>query len=76
MLFRSWEKALFKVFAQVMNNPGVFRALTSGGKVVQRLHPLVKSSAFDPMREWTKSREFPPVAKQTFREWWEKEGRN
>ena len=72
----AWEKALFKVFAQVMNNPGVYRMLTSGGKVVQRLHPLVKSSAFDPMREWTKSREFPPVAKQTFREWWEKEGRN
>jgi hypothetical protein len=42
-----------------MGNPGVYRMLTSGGKVVQRLHPLVKSSAFDPMQEWTRTRDFP-----------------
>jgi hypothetical protein len=32
----------------------------------------VKGTAFDPMRPWTKTREFPPLAKETFKDYWRK----
>jgi L-lactate dehydrogenase complex protein LldF len=40
------------------------------GRVAQRLHPLIKRTPLDPARPWTRSRELPQVAKQTFKEFW------
>jgi len=34
--------------------------------------PSVKGSAIDPMRAWTGTREFPPIAQQSFKDWWKK----
>ena len=33
-------------------------------------HGLIKGSALDPAQAWTKTRELPPIAKQSFKEWW------
>jgi hypothetical protein len=34
------------------------------------LHRLVKATPLDPARAWTRTRELPPVAGQTFKEYW------
>jgi len=65
-----WEKFAFKGFAFVMNRPGLVALAARLTRVVQKLHPLVKGTLLDPARAWTRSRELPPVSKQTFNEFW------
>jgi len=64
------EKLAFKGFAFVMNRPALYKALTRVGRVLQKLHPIVKASRLDPLLPWTKTREFPAVAPQTFKDYW------
>jgi hypothetical protein len=35
-----------------------------------KVRGLVNGRALDPARPWTKTRNLPPMAKQSFREWW------
>jgi L-lactate dehydrogenase complex protein LldF len=64
------EKIAFKLFAFVIKRPALYRAMKTFGRLGQRLHPLVKGSALDPAGSWTKTRELPPVATETFKEYW------
>jgi hypothetical protein len=36
-----------------------------------RLRNLVNGRTLDPARAWTKTRDLPPMAGQSFREWWQ-----
>jgi L-lactate dehydrogenase complex protein LldF len=65
-------RGAFRVFAFLMNHPFSYRLAGRVGRLVQPLHRLVKSSVFDPARSWTKSRELPVFADQSFRELWRK----
>lgn len=65
-----WEKLAMQGFAFLMNRPALYRMLTRSGKVLQRLHPLVKKTRLDPLLPWTQTREFPSVAPQTFKDYW------
>jgi L-lactate dehydrogenase complex protein LldF len=65
-----WEKFAFKGFAFLINRPKLFALASKLGRVGQKFHPLVKGTRFDPARAWTRSRELPLIAKQTFREFW------
>jgi L-lactate dehydrogenase complex protein LldF len=68
----SWsQRVAFKIFAPVANSAGLWALVTKLSRFGQMLHGLVKGSALDPAQAWTKTRELPPVAKQSFREWWE-----
>lgn len=60
----------FKLFAFLFNRPVLYRLLVSLGRVGQKLHPLIKSTCLDPMNAWTKTRELPAIAPQTFKEYW------
>ena len=40
------------------------------GRIGQKLHPLVKGTKLDPAYSWTKTREAPKIAPQTFKEYW------
>ena len=64
------ERFAFKAFVVLMNRPGLYRMAVRAGRVLQRLHPLVKGKRLDPLYPWTRSREFPAVASQTFKEYW------
>ncbi|HYG35765.1 MAG TPA: lactate utilization protein B, partial [Clostridia bacterium] len=64
------EQYAFKAFAFIINRPGLYSVAKKMGRVLQKLHPLVKGSLLDPARSWTQTRELPPVAKQTFKEFW------
>ena len=65
-----WQKIAFKLFAPVANTPWLWSLMTKLGRFGQLFHGLVKGGALDPAQAWTKTRELPPVAGQSFREWW------
>jgi L-lactate dehydrogenase complex protein LldF len=64
------EGLLWRSFAFLMNRPRLYRAGLKIGRLFQPLHSLVKGGALDPARKWTKSRDLPAVAPQSFRAWW------
>jgi L-lactate dehydrogenase complex protein LldF len=70
-----WEKFAFKSFAFLMNRPILFLLAGKLGRIGRKFHPLVKGTWFDPARAWTRSRELPMIAKQTFGEYWRARGR-
>lgn len=67
----SWlERIAFRGFAFVMNNPPLYRMVRTLARAAQPLHRLVKGGRLDPAAAWTRTRELPAVAPQTFREYW------
>jgi len=67
----SWqEKLVFKIFAGTVNRPGLYRLISRAGRVLQKLHPLVRGKRVDPAFGWTKTRELPLIAPRTFKEYW------
>jgi L-lactate dehydrogenase complex protein LldF len=67
----SWaEKLAFKGFAAVINRPWLYALVTKAARLAQKFHPLVKASRLDPAYSWTKTRDLPPVAQQSFKEYW------
>ena len=65
-----WQKLAFKAFAPIATKPGLWSLVTRLGRFGQLFHGLVKGSRLDPAYAWTKTRDLPPIARQTFREWW------
>jgi len=67
----SWQEKLgFKIFAGTVNRPGLYRLVARAGRVLQKLHPLVRGKRVDPAYGWTKTRELPSIAPRTFKEYW------
>ena len=65
-----FERLTFRIFAIVANEP-VFWSLTKKiGRLTQPLQKLVKGSALDPAKAWTKTRDLPPMPRETFKDWW------
>jgi L-lactate dehydrogenase complex protein LldF len=69
---RWWERWAFWLFARLAGRQGAWRWVTRFGRWGGRFHGLVKGSRLDPAYAWTKTRNLPPVARQTFKEWWRK----
>lgn len=65
-----WQKIAFKLFAPVANCRVMWMGVTKGGRIGQMFHGLVKGTPLDPAYCWTKTRDLPPIAKQSFKEWW------
>lgn len=65
-----WQKIGFKIFSKISTCPTLWSIITKCGRLLQKLHPLVKGSRLDPAYAWTKERDLPPIAQQTFKEWW------
>jgi len=66
-----WEKLAFQALAFLFNHAPLFSLGMKLGRIGQIFHPLIKGTPVDPAIAWTKSRELPKVAPQTFREWWQ-----
>jgi L-lactate dehydrogenase complex protein LldF len=64
------ERIAFKIFAFVLNRPRVYALSKKAGRMAQALHPLIKGTRLDPAYAWTKTRDLPPIASQTFKEFW------
>jgi len=65
-----FEQIAFRGFALVINRPALYRMAKTAARMLQKLHPLVKGTRLDPAFAWTRTRELPPVARQTFKEYW------
>jgi L-lactate dehydrogenase complex protein LldF len=65
-----WQKLAFKAFVPIATKPGMWSLVTKLGRLGQKFHGLVRGSRLDPAYAWTETRELPPIARQTFREWW------
>lgn len=65
-----WEKLAFKASAFLFNRSWLFSLAMKMGRIGQIFHPLIKNTPLDPAIAWTRSRELPKVAPETFREWW------
>ena len=64
-----WEKLLWIGFKWLMNRPALYAMAVRLAPIGQRLHPLVMGTVLDPVSSWTKTRDFPPPAPTTFRDW-------
>ncbi len=64
------ERLAYRLCAFVVNRPGWYRWIKKLARVAQRLHSPVRATRLDPVYAWTQSRELPPIAPQTFKEWW------
>ena len=64
------EKLLQAGFVFMMCRPGLYELAARLGRIVQPLHRLVRGTILDPLRAWTKTRSFPPLAEKSFRELW------
>ena len=69
------QQFAFKIYAPVANRPGLWSLTTKLSRIGMKLRGLVNGSVFDPARPWTKTRDLPPIAKQSFREWWKEQGK-
>jgi L-lactate dehydrogenase complex protein LldF len=67
-----WEKTAFRWFAFAANRPKLWSFGQKLGWIAQKFHPLIKGTILDPARPWTKTRDLPPIARQTFRDYWRK----
>jgi len=65
-----WEKLAFKGFAFLVNRPWLYDLGKKLGRIGQVFHPIVKGTVFDPARNWTRTRELPELAPQSFHELW------
>ena len=63
-------KTGFKLFSFVFNRPALYKLIAPFGRIGQKLHPFVKGTKLDPAYPWTKTREAPKIAEQTFKEYW------
>jgi L-lactate dehydrogenase complex protein LldF len=65
-----FERTLFQLYAAIVNRPPLYSTLKRGARFAQRLYPIVRGTRLDPLYDWTSTRDFPPIAKQTFKEFW------
>jgi L-lactate dehydrogenase complex protein LldF len=66
------EQFAYDVLTSLVNHPWVWSLGLKVGRLLQPLHGLVKGSVLDPARSWTRTRDLPPLARQSFKTWWRK----
>jgi L-lactate dehydrogenase complex protein LldF len=67
-----FEQTAYKLFSFVATRPALWSLVKKFGRVTQPLQKLVKGSALDPAKSWTQTRDLPPLAKESFKDWWRK----
>ncbi|MEI6355542.1 MAG: LutB/LldF family L-lactate oxidation iron-sulfur protein [Verrucomicrobiota bacterium] len=66
-----FERLAYRLFAFVINRPGLYRFAKEAGRLTEPLQKFIRNTPLDPARAWTGSRDLPPMPEQSFKEWWE-----
>ena len=70
-----WEKIAFRLFAAGARSPRLFRLQTQLGLFGLKLYGFLKrfqGSPIDPLKSWTRTRQFPAPAPESFHDYWRK----
>jgi L-lactate dehydrogenase complex protein LldF len=65
-----FEQTAYKIFTFLANRPALWSIAKKLGRFGQPLQQLVKGTVLDPARAWTQTRDLPPLAKESFKDWW------
>ncbi len=66
------EQFAYDLFTSFVNHPAVWSFGKKIGRLLQPFHKLIRGGPLDPLRAWTKTRDLPPLAGQSFKDWWRK----
>jgi L-lactate dehydrogenase complex protein LldF len=64
------ERLAFRTFGMVARDPHFWRLAKKAGRLLQPLQAPIKGTRLDPARAWTRTRDLPPMAKESFKDWW------
>ncbi len=70
------EGLAWSAFSWLITRPRIYALAMKLGRLAQPFHPIVKRSKLDPMISWTKTREFPRLARRSFRDEWAQHEKN
>jgi L-lactate dehydrogenase complex protein LldF len=65
-----FERLAYQLFGFVANRPTLWSIAKKLGRFSQHLQNLVTGTALDPAKAWTQTRDLPPLAKESFKDWW------
>jgi L-lactate dehydrogenase complex protein LldF len=65
-----WERWAYRAYAFLVNRPGLYLFAKELGRRLDLLRRMVQGTPLDPVKPWTATRELPPVAEESFKEWW------
>jgi L-lactate dehydrogenase complex protein LldF len=69
------ERLAYRTLGLLANAPKLWRLATKAAWLAQPFHRAVKGSAVDPVKAWTKTRDLPPLPRQSFKDWWRQRNR-
>ena len=64
-----FERLAYQAFGFIANRPALWSIAKKFGHWGQLLQNLVKGTALDPAKSWTRTRDVPPLAKESFKDW-------
>jgi L-lactate dehydrogenase complex protein LldF len=64
------EKIAFNLFAFGASRPTLWKFGMELGRFFQPIQTLLHRTPLDPVKPWTQSRELPPLAQESFKDWW------
>jgi L-lactate dehydrogenase complex protein LldF len=67
-----FERLAHRAFAVIANSTALWSLGKKLGWLAQPLQRPIKGTVLDPARAWTKTRDLPPLAKESFKDWWRK----
>lgn len=71
-----WQRLGFKIYARLANSSALWKLTTKVSRIGMKVRGLVNGSVLDPAQAWTRTRGLPPIAKQSFREWWQENSKH
>jgi L-lactate dehydrogenase complex protein LldF len=66
------EQIGFKGFTVLANHPRLWSFVKKFARITQPLLKIVQGTRLDPGYHWTQTRDMPPLAKESFKDWWKK----
>ncbi len=67
-----FERLSYQMFAFLANRPALWAFAKKFARFTQPLQKLVKGTVLDPAKSWTQTRDLPPIANESFKDWWRK----